>query len=124
LCRGTDEGPVEGKALDTATHEQPIGLSALVQQSAKPLKPPKLNIGSCQPAIALGTTFFPLFACTFVASSIILTLQPCLYLLSQNSERNRVLPLQPYFGRRAKLHYRTFTSWISSAIFLSSEKGG
>lgn len=54
LQRGTDEGPVEGKALDTATHEQPIGLSALVQQSAKPLKPPKLNIGSCQPAIALG----------------------------------------------------------------------
>ncbi|KAG0577181.1 hypothetical protein KC19_5G136800 [Ceratodon purpureus] len=52
--RGTDEGLVEGKILDTATNEQPIGLSALVQQSGKALKPPKLTIGSCQPAVALG----------------------------------------------------------------------
>lgn len=58
LCRGADEVQGEDGSLDSATHKQPTCLSALVQQSSKAIKPPKLNIASCQTTVPLGMTSF------------------------------------------------------------------
>ncbi|XP_024378125.1 uncharacterized protein [Physcomitrium patens] len=54
LQRGADEVQGEDGSLDSATHKQPTCLSALVQQSSKAIKPPKLNIASCQTTVPLG----------------------------------------------------------------------
>ncbi|XP_073390798.1 uncharacterized protein [Physcomitrium patens] len=91
LQRGADEVQGEDGSLDSATHKQPTCLSALVQQSSKAIKPPKLNIASCQTTVPLGFGGNPIDSAQTSRSSAAAEASPRLVITERGTSRKSML---------------------------------